>query len=105
MSLQSLYNIKVNIIRIANTTAAMGVTETETVLHRNLPCRISWKNGSQKIMFGKDTYYRDGKLFCSVVDVTTKDRVLYDSVTYKIVDVDNAHNMGRFLTLTLKLVE
>jgi head-tail adaptor len=39
------------------------------------------------------------------VDVTKDDRVQYGARTYQVVDVDNAHNMGEFLTLTLKLVE
>jgi hypothetical protein len=105
MSLQDLFNIKVNILRITSTPGAMGATEVANVLHSNLPCRISWKRGNEKVMFDKDTYLRDAKLFCSVVDVTKDDRVQYGARTYQVVDVDNAHNMGEFLTLTLKLVE
>lgn len=105
MSLEKLFNSKVNILRIATTSGAMGGTEVKNVLHNNLLCRISWKKGSQKIMFFKDSYFRDGKLFCSVVDITTDDLVQYNNVEYEIVDVDNAHNMDRFLTVTLKLIK
>ena len=105
MSLQSLFNVKVNILRITNTPSAMGQTEVVNVSHHNLPCRINWKSGSQKIFFDKDTYFRDAKLYCNVVDVTVKDRVQYGTRTYQIVDVNNPHEMNRFLILTLKLVE
>lgn len=105
MSLQSLFNAKVNILRITSTPSAMGPTEIANVLHNNLPCRINWKAGTQRIFFDKETYFRDGKLFCGVVDVTVKDRVQYGSKTYEIVDVNNVDEVGRFLALNLKLVE
>ena len=99
------FNKKVNILRITNTTTAMGQTEVSNVLHNNLPCRINWKRGSEKIFFNKDTYFRDAKLFCRVVDITGKDRVQYNSKTYRIVDVSNADESSRFLVLDLRIVE
>ncbi len=100
------YNAKVNILRIAKTSNGMGGwTEVENVLHNNLPCRIAWKKGSEKIQFNKDTYYRDAKLFCRVVDVTTRERVVYGSKKYEIVDVSNPDNKNKRLVLALKLIE
>ena len=99
-----LYNIKVDVIRITKIKeGGLGSSESESVLHRNLPCRISWSSGSEKIQFNKDTYYRDGKLFCNVVDITVEDRIRFNGVIYEIVDVEDPHNMGRFLKLQLKL--
>ena len=105
MSLQSLLNVKVNILRITSTPGAMGQTEVANVLHHNLPCRINWKSGTQKIFFDKDTYFRDAKLYCRVVDITIKDRVQYGSRVYQIVDVSNVDEVGKFLVLNIKLVE
>jgi len=106
MSLASLFRSKVNVVRTTKTAGALGGwTEVENVLHLNLKCRINWKRGSEKIFFDKDTYFRDGKLFCRVVDVNTKDRVIYNGVAYNIVDVNNTDEVGRFLVLDLKLVE
>ena len=100
------YNSKINILRIAKTSNGMGgLTEVENVLHNNLPCRIIWKKGSEKIQFSKDTYYRDAKLFCRVIDITTKDRVAYGSRKYEIVDVSNPDNKSKRLALALKLIE
>lgn len=99
------YNAKVDILRITSTPGAMGQTEVANVLHNNLPCRINWKSGSQRIQFDKDTYYRDGVLYCRVVDITTKDRVQYSSTIYQIVDVSNVDERSKFLVITIKLVE
>jgi len=98
-------NAKVNILRITSTTSAMGETETENVLHTNLPCRINWKRGSEKIFFAKNSYFRDGKLFCRVVDITGKDRVQYKSKVYQIVDVNNVDESDRLLVLDIRIIE
>ena len=96
---------KVNILRITNTTTAMGQTEVANVLHNNLPCRINWKRGSEKIFFAKNSYFRDGKLFCRVVDITGKDRVQYKSKVYQIVDVNNVDESNRLLVLDIRIIE
>ena len=83
----------------------MGQTEVATILHHNLACRINWKRGSEKIFFAKDTYFRDAKLYCSIVDITNKDRVQYNNKVYQIVDVNDIDELNRFLVLDLKLVE
>jgi len=99
------FKTKVDILRITNTTSAMGQTEVANVLHNNLPCRINWKRGSEKIFFDKNTYFRDGKLYCRVVDVTVEDRVQYKGKTYSIVDVNNTDESGRLFVLDLKLIK
>jgi len=109
MSLMSLLNKKVNIIRVTKTVEALGGwTEVENILHLNLPCRINWKRGSEKIFFDKDAYFRDAKLYCRVIDVanlTVKDRVQYNGRTYEIVEVSNVDEANRLLVLDIKLVE
>ena len=100
------YNAKVNILRIQRTSDSMGGwDEALHVLHNNLPCRIVWTKGIEKIQFQKDTHYSDANLFCRIIDVTVKDRVVYDSKTYEIVDVSNPDNKSRGLTLNLRLIE
>jgi len=99
------FNAKVNILRITSTTSGVGQTETANTLHSNLPCRINWKRGSEKIFFAKNSYFRDGKLFCRVVDITNKDRVQYNSKTYQIVDVNNVDESNRLLVLDIRIIE
>lgn len=104
------FNAKVNILRVNKSEAGAagalgGWTEANAVLHKNLPCRINWKRGSEKIWTGKNTYFRDAKLYCRVVDVTVEDKVQYGNTIYSIVDVNNIDEAGRFLVLDLKLMK
>ena len=99
------FKSKVNILRVGKTTTAMGQAEVLNILHNNLPCRINWKRGGEKIFFGKNTHFRDAKLYCRVVDITVKDRLTYKGKTYQIVDVSNADEVNRNLVLDLKLIE
>jgi len=82
-----------------------GWTEVENVLHNNLPCRIVWRRGSEKIFFDKTTHFSDARLYCRVVDITTDDRVVYDDKKYEIVDVQNTDNLNRQLVLDLRKLE
>lgn len=99
------FKSKINILRITSTPAALGHTEVANVLHNSLPCRINWKKGSQKIFFGKDSYFRDGVVYCRKVDITTDDRVQYSGKIYRIEDVTNIDETNKYLTLTIKLVQ
>ncbi len=106
MSLQDLYNVTVDVIRITKTSDSMGGwTDTDVIHINDLPCRINWSKGFEKVQFNKDTHYRDAKLYCAVVDITTHDRIVYDSKTYEIVSVSNVDNMNRFLTIEMNLIE
>lgn len=102
------FNAKVNILRVIKTTSPGGLggyAEANNVLHKNLPCRINWKRGSEKIFLDKNTYFRDARLYCRVVDVTIKDKVQYNSTVFDIVDVSNVDETGKLLTLDLKLTQ
>lgn len=100
------FNIKVDVLRMSKTSGALGGwTEVKNVLHKNLRCRINWKRGSEKIFFAKNTYFRDARMFCRVVDINVKDRVKYGSKTYEVVDVANVDESNRLMTLDLKLIE
>lgn len=100
------YNAKVNVLRIAKTSDNMGGwTEVENVLYNNLPCRINWTKGIEKIQFQKDTHYCDAKMFCRVVDITVNDRISYSNKTYEIVDVNDPDEKGKRLVVGLKLIE
>ena len=108
MSLASLFNKKINICRIDKTPNPGGLggwAEVKTVLHLNLPCRINWKRGQEKIFNSKGTYFRDAKLYCKVIDVTVKDIVLYNNTEYEIVDINNVDELNEYLVLDLKLIK
>jgi len=99
-------NVKVNVFRIIKTTDALGGwTEVRNVLHNNLPCRINWKRGNEKLFFAKNTYFRDAKMFCRVVDIAVKDEVQYNGKIYEVVDVADVDNSDRYMSVDLKLIE
>jgi len=102
------FNKKVNILRVTKTTNPGGLggyTEADAVLHSNLPCRINWKKGSEKIWTNKNTYFRDARLYCRVVDMTTKDKLQYNNTIYDIVDVSNVDEAGRFIAVDFKIIQ
>ena len=106
MSLTGLFNKKVNILRVTKTAGALGgFTEVKIVLHLNLPCRINWKKGQEKIFSSKGTYFRDAKLYCKVVDITELDIIQYNGTEYEIVDVSNVDELGKYLVLDFKLIK
>ena len=97
------FNAKVNVIRFSKVSDGLGGwQEAETVLHQNLPCRINWVRGSERIQFDREAYYQDAKMYCRVVDITTRDRVDYAGVTFEIVNVSNVDEMGRYLIIDLR---
>lgn len=103
MSIEQLYNATVDVIRITKVADGLGgQTETETTLHSNLLCRINWTKGDERAMFGKTTVQVDAKLYCSVVDITPRDRIIYNGVYYNLVKVSDVDNMGRFLTIEME---
>jgi len=106
MSLTTLYNIKVNVIRITKTVGALGGwTEVKNILHNNLPCRFNHKLGTEKIFFDKNSYFRDVKMYCAIVDINVKDRVVYNSATYEVVGISNVSEMSRYMAIDLKVIE
>lgn len=104
MSLNSLYNSKINILRVTKTSDNMGGwTEAKLTLHKNVPCRINWSSGSENIQFDKKTFKRNGKVFCDVIDITEKDILVYSGIEYEICNVSNVDNIGKFLTIDINL--
>lgn len=102
----SLFNSKVDVERESRISDDMGGwVSAWAVIHKDLPCRINWSRGSERIMFSKDTWFRDAKIYCAVVDIQTKDRILYDSKAYEIANVSNPDNVNKYLIVEMKLVE
>jgi len=104
--MKHLFNSKVDIIRVGKIKDGLGgYDEDEAVIYANMPCRINWSRGSERIQFDKNTYYRDAKLFCGITDVTVKDRIKYSGVNYEIINVSNVDNVNKYLSLEIKLIE
>lgn len=83
----------------------LGMTEAAAIIHQDVPCRINWLKGEKKIFFGKDSYFRDGRVYCGVLDVDINDLVEFNGKTYEIVDVENPDEMNWHLVLDIRLVQ
>lgn len=101
------FNSKANIVRVfkAKDKTTGRWTEAPVVIHADLPCRINWARGSERIMFDKTTYYRDGKVYCDIRDIKTNDRFVYNNVSYEIVNVSNPDNMNWYMILEIRLIQ
>ena len=105
--IENMFNSKVNVVAVSRASDDYGSqVESDVVVHHDLPCRINWSRGSEKIMFGKDTWYRDGKLYCRAsANITPEMRIVYKSTTYEIVNVSNPDNMDKYLIVDIKLIQ
>lgn len=102
-----VYNCLVDVVRIAKTSTARGVTEVPTNILTNMPARIRWTGGRERLQFDKQTHYRDATLHCRKggVTITTKDRIKYNDEMFEIVDVQDFRNLGKLLKIGLKRIE
>jgi len=103
-----VYNCLVNVVRVARTNTAAGLTEVPTNIVTNMLCRIRWRSGSERILFDKTTYFRDATLHCRVpagVTITNKDRINYKGELFEIIDIQDFRNLGRLLSIELKRIK
>ena len=101
-----LFNAKVDIIEVEKAKDSYGsYTEIERVSHYQIPCRINWLRGREKIQFDRKTYYRDARVYCRPISVNTNDRIRYGGTKYEIVDVANIDNLGKLMTIDIKKID
>ncbi len=99
------YKSKINILRVSRTSDGMGGwTKLPAMLHENVPCRINWKKGIEKIFFDKNSYFRDAVVYCGVIEVTNQDIVEYNGTQYEIVSVANPDECNKYMVIEMRLV-
>lgn len=104
----SVYNITVDIVRMTKTVTARGNTETPVTLVNLMPCHIKWKNGTEKALHKKKSYFIDAILHCQVpvgATIVTSDKVYYNSEYYEIVFINDLKNLGVLLTIGIKKIK
>lgn len=93
-----------NIVRASTTDDGIGGKSLvdETPVHSDLPCRINWSRGREKLMFGKNDYLRDAKVYCRVVsDVLVSDVVVIKSVRYNIVGIVDIDEVNKQMVMDI----
>lgn len=103
-----VYNCLVDVVRVTRTVEALGNPESLATLVANMPCRIRWTSGKERMLHDKTTHFIDATLHCRKVagiTITTKDRILYNGKYYEITDVQDFRNLGRLLVISLRKIE
>lgn len=96
-----LFNAKCKIQGFIKPEASGTYSQTPYDKFTDVPCRVTFSQGQEKLMFAKDTWVRDAKVHCAVLDITVEDRLVYDGIEYDIVDV-KPDGTNRFLVLNIK---
>lgn len=103
--MKALFNQKITVKSITLVDDdAMGHTETEVVVVENLPCKIDWKRGQQRLYMDKETYIRDAVIYTAYrTDITSECIVYIGDDKFEIVDVvdKNVARTHRHLELTV----
>lgn len=103
-----VYNCLVDVVRVTRTVGALGNPESLDTVISNMPCRIRWTSGRERMLHDKTTHFIDATLHCrkvAGVAITNKDRILYGGKYYEITDVQDFRNLGRLLVITLRRLE
>lgn len=101
----AVYNVLVDVVRIAKTNTALGFTEVPTVVVPNMPAHIKFLSGQSKILFNKDTWLLDAIMRCRTADILVTDRILYNGDYFEIQDIVDVNNLGKLMLVSLKRIE
>lgn len=102
-----VYNVFVDVIRLVKVVTSTGTQDDETVIVGNMPCKIRWRTGRERILFDKTSYFRDATLRCRVqaATITTNDIIRHAGLDYEIVSVIDDRNLGVLLIIDIRRVQ
>lgn len=104
----SVYNCLVDVVRMTRENGALGTTDTPATIVSFMPCSIKWLGGRESILFNKKSHTLDGVVRCRVppgVTIQVKDKIVYLTKTYEVVDVVDVNNLGVLLEIGIKKIE
>jgi head-tail adaptor len=101
MMIASQYDEKIDVNRDNGSTGSDGIWSASWTRHlSDVPCKIQWSSGQDVVIRDRITSKRDAIVFCAVLDITTKDRIEYDSELYNIDSIIKPAN--RFMKIAIK---
>ena len=102
-----IYNVLVDVVRIAHASTSTGLRTTEDVLISNMEAHIKWHSGKERLQFDKVTAFRDATLQCRMqsVAITTKNRIRFKGEDFEIVSVVDRNNLGLLLLIDIKRID
>lgn len=93
------YNEKMTVLRDEGATASDGSWEAVWVKHlRQIPCRVQVKSGQDLVIRDRITSRIKAAFYTAIYDITTKDRIVYNSELYNISLVNKPAN--RFMLIS-----
>lgn len=104
MSIETYYESGIVIQRKTSVSNGLGGMVDSWSTHLTIDGRIRPLSGNEKISADKNTLYVTHRLYCSILDITEKDRVLFNGVKYEVKFVANPMNFGRYLMVDLEEV-
>ncbi len=107
MHITHLFNITVSTKRLTNTVDVGGFPTTSYATNLSaLKCRIQQATGSQSVSGGRPFSKYAYILYCaSSEDILLKDRIVYDSTEYEIVEMTKEGNNLVYAKLGLEKVD
>ncbi|MHB1001278.1 MAG: phage head closure protein [Armatimonadota bacterium] len=99
MNLNSTATIK----RITTATSSIGeMQETEAVFASGVACMLETITGDERIILGAKGVDCTHLMITRYTQITEKDRVVIGTRTFNVTLVDNVHELGRHMEITLK---
>lgn len=93
------YNERMTILRDNGVTGSDGSWEANWINHlREIPCRVQIKSGQDLVIRDRITSRIKAAIYTAINDITTKDRIVYDSELYNIDMVRTPAN--RFMLIS-----
>ena len=101
----AVYNVLVDVIRLAKTNTSGGLSEVEDVAVNDMPAHIKWLSSTTKMLFNKQTWMLDAILNCRIADILITDRIRYNAEDFEIVDIIDVRNLGVLMKVALKRIQ
>ena len=104
--MKNLFNNKIDIeYQIKTPDNYGGHTIFWVKRYKDMACRIRWLNGNEKIYLDKNTWLRDARVYCGVIDVGVTDRISYADQVYEIVNPENPDENNKFLAIDIHIAD
>lgn len=105
MSIERFFVPGIIIERYTEGTDELGNPTKSWVQHLVINGRIDALTGDEQSAANAPAVVATHMLFCHPCDITARDRVKYNGVTYQVKFVDDLMNYGRFLQVLLEVIQ
>jgi hypothetical protein len=107
MAIRRYYKDEIISQRLTETENNIGGWSDTWVNNLSFRGCIKYKNLSayEKSIHDKNEVESTHRLYCDILDIKKKDRIIHNDITYEVVFVNNVMQMNKHLQIDLKVVE